>query len=1279
MAAVSPAPPPLRAPDLASSSESPARVDPAALLTRADGTLDARLTGLISSRARLAAQLRTLGSLGEVVGGIQGEAEHMAGEIGAVAETAERVGAKVRGLDQEQSRVKECIEMVQAVQDLKSTIASVDINMQKHDWEAATRCMQRATAIDPAIVSSTFADAVVPTADLPSAPTATLAQLRASLLDTFLTSFRAAAESNDTNNINRFFKLFPMIEEEDKGLEVYAQWVADIVRAKTGALSSKSQSPTHFSVLLTSLFEAIALIISQHQPVVEKYYGEGKMLSVAGSLMSETDKLGLRVVANWEDERRIRRRVADAHAHRFASADAEAYARKPLPPKPGSSPMGQQGAFDAPQASEGDLDPREADAILTELTMMSGRWQLLRRFLYGSLKVPIAAPPSNSDGATATLDPPVPSKAPEVPAPAADEADLAVVEDSELGKALTKQLRDAYMPLEVWYLRTAIERAHQMDEPDFSSTPYLSSSLDDTFYIVKKTLHRVVSTASVSNLVGMCKEMRIVLERDVAEVWKARIEGAFKDLAANAQSQSAIGGMAVTGMAGMAQLGGRAREEERETRERDARNVYIVYLNNLDTAASYTSRLLAELSASDALGSAFFLFTELDRARTSFALLRSSEDKFRAVLKSGLDHLFNQLVRPKLRPLLSDVYKDVSYKLDDDAYNEAEYRDDVRKRFVKAWDALLSGYKDSLTEGNFNLFFSTAVNVLVRPWESMIRGMKFTELGALRLDRDIRTILSYLSSQASFASGSLRESFSRLQQIATLLTLDSPEEAEEVLTASGNRLTMGEVRSIWALRVRWRSGRVRRAPWRLLSARAALLSSSPPHRAMSSPSGKRAAAPPSSDDTRPAKIPRVEEDPSSSPTLRRSDRQVTWLPSVGVLKSLLHATYGQPKPSIKVAAFSLEYTLIMPKDLVPYFSGATEWKWFTGDGRVKAKLRELHAQGRVLARSYAIVIFATQTSPSKERLDEYKTRIGYVLRDLDVPVRIFTSTSYDPYRKPAPAAWTVFERDWNGDKEIDMKASFYIGSAAGASTSTWDWDLKFSVNIGLLFSTPQQYFLGELNEDSWHYKGWIARKHDHSLPLFMPTAKALVPRPLDEWHDQIYEVILFVGPPSCGKTHLWQTRYESKGYARTSPDAAGIQKLLAAEPPVSIIVDASLPSQSTRRSLFHLVESSSSRHRVRAFVWDVDETVAKHNFVFNWLYSSKGDGEGDKRAWLSEEDWRRWFGSYDKLDRDEGLYLLVKHFVFKFDTAEFGQARFKAWRNKFLSCYPADPIKLPWK
>lgn len=115
-----------------------------------------------------------------------------------------------------------------------------------------------------------------------------------------------------------------------------------------------------------------------------------------------------------------------------------------------------------------------------------------------------------------------------------------------------------------------------MDEPDFSSTPYLSSSLDDIFYIVKKTLQRVVSTAQLDNLVAMNKELRTVLERDVAEVWRTRIEGAFKDLAASASSQGAMGMVSVGGMGGMAQLGGRAREEERERREKEARNIYIV-------------------------------------------------------------------------------------------------------------------------------------------------------------------------------------------------------------------------------------------------------------------------------------------------------------------------------------------------------------------------------------------------------------------------------------------------------------------------------------------------------------------------------------------------------------------------------------------------------------------------------------------------------------------------------------------------------------------------------
>jgi hypothetical protein len=61
--------------------------------------------------------------------------------------------------------------------------------------------------------------------------------------------------------------------------------------------------------------------------------------------------------------------------------------------------------------------------------------------------------------------------------------------------------------------------------------------------------------------------------------------------------------------------------------------------------------------------------------------------------QAGIEQLFNQLMRPKLRTLIVDVYRDVTYTLDDDGYSTAEYQDLVRKRFVKAWEGLIDGYK----------------------------------------------------------------------------------------------------------------------------------------------------------------------------------------------------------------------------------------------------------------------------------------------------------------------------------------------------------------------------------------------------------------------------------------------------------------------------------------------------------------------------------------------------------------------------------------------------------
>ena len=51
------------------------------------------------------------------------------------------------------------------------------------------------------------------------------------------------------------------------------------------------------------------MIVDQHQPVVEKYYGPGKMTSVLERLLEESDRVTKSLLTGWEEERSMKRKV----------------------------------------------------------------------------------------------------------------------------------------------------------------------------------------------------------------------------------------------------------------------------------------------------------------------------------------------------------------------------------------------------------------------------------------------------------------------------------------------------------------------------------------------------------------------------------------------------------------------------------------------------------------------------------------------------------------------------------------------------------------------------------------------------------------------------------------------------------------------------------------------------------------------------------------------------------------------------------------------------------
>jgi hypothetical protein len=52
------------------------------------------------------------------------------------------------------------------------------------------------------------------------------------------------------------------------------------------------------------------MIVDQHQPVVEKYYGSGKMASVIQRLLEECDRVVKKLIDGWEEDRSMKRKVS---------------------------------------------------------------------------------------------------------------------------------------------------------------------------------------------------------------------------------------------------------------------------------------------------------------------------------------------------------------------------------------------------------------------------------------------------------------------------------------------------------------------------------------------------------------------------------------------------------------------------------------------------------------------------------------------------------------------------------------------------------------------------------------------------------------------------------------------------------------------------------------------------------------------------------------------------------------------------------------------------------
>jgi len=733
-------------------------------LGQQEATVTARLDALLASQRDLSRQLTKLDLARAHLGSQVVQTRSISnGMLSSAASTASRISNAVNQLDREQAAVKSTLNVVDQVAELKACVLGVNGSMgAAQDWETAASYLHRASQIPDHVIDGAFAEEIVPTAEVPDAPRVTLTEASESLCGLFLREFDKAASEGDGQRVTRFFKLFPQIGKSDQGLDAYGRYVCTGVaqRARNNLSATNKRSDNLFyASALTKLFEQIALIVDGHEPLVERHYGQGSMAKVIERLQAEADMQGGIVLDAWADDRNLARKIKDVKSYAFSFL-----VQSFLPSQKSSAARSSSPASSRASEDEG-VNMKEVDALLSETAMMLSRWALYTRFVATKINVSSALVHKLS----------IPYLTPSQPGIEEHIAMPDLLANSRLHKKIVEALIEPFNTMSTFFFRRSVEKAFQMDEPPFdltlnpnkplgSNAPFITSAVDDVMYIVNQVLQRTLATSQRSVVASVMPSVSRVLTGD----FFGMIQRKMRD---ESYPKAAIQGALPPESIIIS---------------------FLVLINNLDISTDYLRRIvnsnLGKLDQNNQgqqqhatipdlfpfAHDAVFVETTLTSILTTFSSKTSD------LITEAVEVVLKQVMRPRLRPVFVETFRDVEYLLDaDDADSQTVDTDAmVPQRFERGWMQFTLPIKRILTPHTYDLLISTTISYLARALEKRIWSYygRVNELGAAKLERDISGIVNAAVKGGKYA---LRDAFVRCTEMTLILNMEE-DEWEEV-------------------------------------------------------------------------------------------------------------------------------------------------------------------------------------------------------------------------------------------------------------------------------------------------------------------------------------------------------------------------------------------------------------------------------------------------------------------------------------------------------------------
>jgi bifunctional polynucleotide phosphatase/kinase len=98
----------------------------------------------------------------------------------------------------------------------------------------------------------------------------------------------------------------------------------------------------------------------------------------------------------------------------------------------------------------------------------------------------------------------------------------------------------------------------------------------------------------------------------------------------------------------------------------------------------------------------------------------------------------------------------------------------------------------------------------------------------------------------------------------------------------------------------------------------------------------------------------------------------------------------------------------------------------------------------------------------------FKQKIEHIFDILGIPLTIYAACANDNWRKPRTGIWELLVQEYQQKGQKIDNNSYLVGDAAGRASDHTDADIHYSINLGIGFHTPEEFFLNITGETTSH-------------------------------------------------------------------------------------------------------------------------------------------------------------------------------------------------------------------